>query len=96
MCSECLPVVTCDFEPSGHVPRTSARAHTCAVVFGRAPRVPRSLEHEKRPAVGREKNVHVPKITSIHSNIYISVGNSVGLFSVLLSRFPSAIRDMFP
>ena len=33
-CSECLLVVTCDSEPPEHVPRTSARAHTCAVVFG--------------------------------------------------------------
>ena len=31
-CSECPPVVTCDFEPPDHVPRTSARAHTCNVV----------------------------------------------------------------
>ena len=52
---------TGDFEPPEHVPRTSARAHTCAVVFRRAPRVPRSREHEKRPAAGREKKADVPK-----------------------------------
>ena len=46
-CSECLPVVTCKFEPPEHVPRTTARAHTCAVMFGRAPFVLRSREHEK-------------------------------------------------
>ena len=54
-CSESLPVVTCDFEPPEHVPWTSASAHTCAMVFGRAPCVPRSREQEKRPAAGREK-----------------------------------------
>ena len=54
-CSECLPMATCDFEPPEHVPRTSVRAHTCAVVFGRAPCVPRIREHVKRPAAGREK-----------------------------------------
>ena len=60
-CSERLPVVTGDVEPPEHVPRTSARAHTCTVVFGRAPCVPPSREHEKRPAVGREKNADVQK-----------------------------------
>ena len=68
-CSECLPVVTCDFEPPEHVPRTSTMAPTCAVVFGRAPCVPRSREHEKRPAAGREKNAHVQKNIFIHRNI---------------------------
>ena len=57
-CSECLSVVTCDFEPPEHKSRTSARGRTCAFVFGRAPFVPRSREHEKRPAVGREKIAH--------------------------------------
>ena len=51
-----LPVVTCDFEPPEHAPRTSAGAHTCAVVFGWAPGV-WSREHEKRPAARREKNI---------------------------------------
>ena len=60
-CSQCLPVFTRDFESLEHVPRTSARVHTCAVVFGRAPCVPLSREHEKRPAAGREKNAKVPK-----------------------------------
>ena len=68
-CSECLTVVTYDFEPPEHVPRTSARAHACAVVFGRAPCVPRSREHEKRPTAGREKNADVQKNTCIHRNI---------------------------
>ena len=64
MCSECLPVVSCDFEPPEHMPRTSARARTRAVVFGRAPCVPRSREHEKRPAAGRTKqNADVQKKT---------------------------------
>ena len=67
-CSECLPVVTCDFNPPEHVPRTSTRAYTCAVVFGRAPCVPRSREHEKRPGAGREKRPY-KKNTFIHSNI---------------------------
>ena len=31
-CSECLPADTCDIEPPENVPRTSARAPTCAVV----------------------------------------------------------------
>ena len=60
-CSESLPVGTCHFQPPKHVPRTSARAQTCAVVSGRAPCVPRSREHEKIPAAGREKNAQVPK-----------------------------------
>ena len=58
-CSECLLVGTCDFEPPELVPRTSARAHTCALVFGRAPCVPQNREHEKRPMAEREKNADV-------------------------------------
>ena len=50
-----------DFEPQEHVPRTSARAHTCTAVFTRAPCVPRNREHEKRPGGGRAKNVDVQK-----------------------------------
>ena len=44
-----------------HVIRTSARVHICAVVFGGAPCVPRSREHENRPAAGRQKNADVQK-----------------------------------
>ena len=69
-CSECLPVVACDFEPPEHVPRTSARAHTCAVVFARAPCMPRSRENEKRPAAGREKNADVQ---NIHIYTYVVI-----------------------
>ena len=58
-CSESLPVGTC--QPTEHVPRTSARAQTYAVVSGRDPCVPRSREREKKPAAVREKNVDVPK-----------------------------------
>ena len=59
--SECLSVVTFDCEPPDYAPRTSARAHTWAVVLVRAFCAPRSREHEKRPAVEREKNADVPK-----------------------------------
>ena len=82
-CSECLPVDTCDFEPPEHLPRTSVRAHTCAVVFGRAPHLPRSREHEKRPAAGREKNVGVQKNTFIHAVVIY-----------LLSRWLRRLRDL--
>ena len=68
-CSEGLPVFTFDFESPEHMPRTLARAHTCASLFRRAPCVPRSREHEKRPAAGRERNADVQKNTFIHSNI---------------------------
>ena len=71
-CSECLLWLLAnfrDFEPRERVPRTSARAQTRAVVFGRTPCVPRSREHEKRPAAGREKNADVQKKnTFIHRN----------------------------
>ena len=77
-CSECLPVVTCDFEPAEHVPRTSTSAQTCAVVFGRVPCVPRSREHEKRPAAGREKNADEQKKT----HVYIVTGFPFGVCDV--------------
>ena len=47
------------FEPPEHVPRTSARAHTCTAVFTRASCVARNREHENRPAGGRAKNADV-------------------------------------
>ena len=74
-CSECLPVMTCEFEPPERAPRTSTRAHTCAVVFGRAPCVPRSQEHEKRIAARREINAEVQKISFIQtsSSFYINI-----------------------
>ena len=75
-CSECLPVVTCDFEPPEHVPRISARAHICAVVLGRAPCVLWSREHQKRPAAGREK-MPMCKNTFIHSNTRFPFGMCV-------------------
>ena len=59
--SECLSVVTCDFEPPEHVSRTSVRAHICTGMFGRTPCVPRCREHEKRPAARREKHDDVQK-----------------------------------
>ena len=68
-CSAYLPVVTCDFEPPEHVPRTSTRAHTCAVGFGRAPCVSRSREHEKRPAAGRKKG-RCAKSTHLNIVVY--------------------------
>ena len=73
-CSEYLPVVTCDFEPPEHVPWTSVRAHTCAMVFGRATCVPRSREHEKRHAAGRKKMTMCKNNTFIHDNIYTAAG----------------------
>ena len=57
-----------DFETPDHVPRISARAPTCAVVFRRAPCVPRSREHEERPAAGRAKNADAKKNTLTHGN----------------------------
>ena len=80
-CSECLPEGTCDFEPPEHVPRTSAGAHTCALVFQRALGVPRSPEPEQRPAAGRGKNAEdlVPRkhIYLLFIHLYIVVpGNN--------------------
>ena len=62
-----------DFDPPEHVPRTSARARTCAVVFGRAPCSPRSREHEKDPGRKRKKCPCAKKNThlyEVHSNIW--------------------------
>ena len=62
-------MVTFDFEPPEHMPRTSARAPFFAALFRRAPCVPRSREHEKIPGAGRGRNADVQKNTFIHSNI---------------------------
>ena len=69
-CSECLSEGTCHFEPPERVPRTSARAQTCALVSGRAPCVPRSREHPERPAAGREK---MPMCKKTHTYIVIYI-----------------------
>ena len=42
------------FEPPEHVPRTSARAHSCAVVYGRLLRAPEPRAQEKTR--GRKRN----------------------------------------
>ena len=63
-CSECFPMVASDSEPPEHVLRTSARSHTCAVVLGRAPCVPRGREHDKHdkiPVARREEKADAPK-----------------------------------
>ena len=73
-CSESLPVRTCRFEPPVHVPRTSARAQTCAVMFRRAPCVPRSEEHKARPADGRAKMPKCQKNTFTHRNAGFLLG----------------------
>ena len=73
-CSECLPVITYDFEAPEHVPRTSARAHTCAVVFGRAPCVPRSREHDKDPRPEEKKRLNVQK-KHMYTQQFMSNGN---------------------
>ena len=53
-----------DFEPPEHMPRTSARAHTCTALFTRAPCVTRNREHEKRPAGGRARNAYVQETST--------------------------------
>ena len=58
-----------------NLPRTSARAHTCALVFGRAPCVPRSREHEKRHAAGREKKT-----------VYVQNKTHLAIYPVSISR----------
>ena len=68
-----------DLGPPDHVPRTSARAHTCTTVFTRASCVPRNREHEKRPAGGRAKvpmckKTSFVKGTSFHLLIVIQGG----------------------
>ena len=50
-----------EIETPEHVPRTSARAHTCTAVFTRASCMPRNREHEKRSAGERAKNAYVQK-----------------------------------
>ena len=90
-CSECLPVWTCDHEPPEHVPRMSARAHTCTLVFRRASCVPRTREHEKRPAAGREKMPMSQKNTFIHNNMSSShpaVADALCLSLLPLSQIP--------
>ena len=44
-----------DFERPDHAPRSPIGTHTCAVVYGRPPCVPRSREREKSPTGAGEK-----------------------------------------
>ena len=83
-CSECLLVVTFDLGPPEHAPRASAKALTCAVVFGRASFVPRRREHEKRPAAAREQMSMCKKDTFIHncSDIYEDSEILQGIFLI--------------
>ena len=61
------------FKGSTHVPRTSAGARTCAVVYMRVPCGPRGGEHERRTQRPEEKKMPKCERMSIlylvHSNI---------------------------
>ena len=63
----------CDVERPEHSPRSPAGTYTCIVVYRRASRVPRSREHEKRPAGGREKYGDVLKKSVWYIAIYMYV-----------------------
>ena len=75
-------VITHSFEPPEHVPRTLARAQTCDVVSGRAPCVPRSREHEKRLAAGREKKI--PKSQKTHFYIVLYIASEYTQYYLML------------
>ena len=55
----CLLARFRDFERPEHAPRSPAGTHTCAVMYRRAPCVPRSREREKRPTGAGEKRANV-------------------------------------
>ena len=59
-----------NFQPPEHVLRTSARAHTGVVVNGWIPCVPRSREHEERPATARERMPMCKKTAHLHIVTY--------------------------
>ena len=54
MCSECLSVVTCYYVHPEYVPRTSARAHTCAVGADGPPACPEA-ENTRNNTLPEEK-----------------------------------------
>ena len=60
--SECRPVITCDFEPPEHVPRTAARAYTCAVCSGGLSACPGGESTRKDSRPKEKKNADVLKI----------------------------------
>ena len=70
-CSKSLPMEICRFEPPEHVPRTSARAHTFALVSGQAPCVPRSREHEENPRPDEKQMPKCQNNTSIQSKYLV-------------------------
>ena len=57
-CSECLPEVTCNFEPPEHKPRTSARAQTCVRGPGGPPACHRAENTRRDP---RPQEIKMPK-----------------------------------
>ena len=62
-------VVTCDFKPQEHVPGTSTRAHTCAVVFRRLPACPAAESTRNDPLVEERKMLMCENNTLFCSHI---------------------------
>ena len=81
-----LGITTCHFDPPERVLRTAARAQTCTVVFRRAICVPRSREHQTRPAAGRKKKPKYQRNTFI----YIVIQGS--LSGCVLREIPGATK----
>ena len=78
-CSECLPERTCHFEPTEHLPRTSAGAQTCVLGPGGLP-VCHGAESTRKKTRGRKrkkcrrvkkKHIYIPGIIYVYIYIYI-------------------------
>ena len=69
-CSESLPEGTCHYEPPEHVPRTSARAHTCTQCPGGLPACHGAESTRKDP---RPEEKNMPKCQKTHLYIVIYV-----------------------
>ena len=81
----------CDFERPEHAPWSPGGTHTCAVVYRRAPCVPRGQEREKRPATGKEKFYSIPeKNTFLYIHTVIRQGPP---FRVWLSGNPGGVAS---
>ena len=77
-CSECLPVVTCNFESPEHVPRTSARATLAPWCSGGLPACPGAESTRKDPRPEKKKMlICQKKNTSIHSLVILFFGKSM-------------------
>ena len=83
-----------DFERPEHASRSAPGTQTCAVVYRRAPCVPRSREREKRPSAVREKFCIPQKKSISYTCVYTTCLVIAGIFISYVTRLKQQLLQI--